>query len=205
MCSKTQPAGCAGKIAWYERMPRSSIVINSPGLTSRSRVAPQLIERAGLGSDDVASADLADAQGPHAVGIARGHEPIGRQQHDRVGDLDVTHERAESHLPCGVHIILVLAELQEILGQYFRVGRGLEGCTALGQIDPDLGRVDDVAVVRDGDLTSGQGVVKQDWLGVAEAAGAGGRVSGVANGRDALKARPHSPRRRPARRGPSPS
>ena len=101
----------------------------------------------------------------------------------------MAHQGAEPGFPERIHVGFVLAEEQQILGQDLGVGRGLEGGARFGQFDPDLCGVDDVAVVRNRHLFTGQWIIEQDRLRVAEPAGAGRRVSCVPDGSDALELR----------------
>ena len=139
-----------------------------------------VVQRAGFGGDDVAAVDRADAERPHAERVARGHQAVGREQDDRVGGLDAVHQRGEARFP-----IAVLVE--QVAPQDLGVGRGREAVAALGQLGADFGGVDHVAVVRDAHGPAVAGVLEQDRLGVAEAAGAGRRVAGVADRRDAVE------------------
>ena len=139
-----------------------------------------VVQRAGLRGHHVAPVDRADAERPHAQRVARRHQAAGREQDDRVSGFNAVHQRREARFPAAVLV-------QQIAPQDLGVGRGREAVAALGQLRPNFGGVDHVAVMRNAHSPPVAGILEQDRLRVAEAARPGRRVARVPDRRNAVQ------------------
>ena len=170
MCSKTQKA---------RRSPSIDHPCAHPALAQRDQLArlhlaqqarTDDVERAGLRGDAEAAVELAQSERPQAVGIAEGDDAVAGQDDGRERAVQARHDVGDG----------VLDALRRVGGEQrgddLRVRGRAEADPALDQLGVQLDRVDQVAVVGEGDLAA---VRAPDGLRVLPAAGAGGRVADV--------------------------
>jgi hypothetical protein len=136
------------------------------------------VEGTALGGHAGAVAEHAERQRPQAGRVAKGHDSVLRHHDRRVGAFQARH-----HVGQRVLDPLRLVSGQE-RGDDLGVGGPAELDPAVGQLGVQLDRVDEVAVVGEGDLAA---VRAPDRLGVLPGGGPGGRVADVAHGHLALQ------------------
>ena len=134
----------------------------------------QVVEGAALGGDDPAAVQAPQAERSHAEGVAHGEQGVGREDDEGVGALDASHHVGEALRPGAS------GREGEDAGHDLGVGRRRELVALLLQVGAQRLGVDEVAVVAERDLAVGAGDAER--LGVLQAAGAGRRVAGVADG-----------------------
>ena len=129
------------------------------------------VERACLRADDPGIAEAAERERPEPVRIARGDQPVLGQQDERVRAADLSDGLGERFLDRGRPRARV--QVQDDFG----VAAGLKNRSVADELVAQLERVDEVAVVADGDLAVG--AVDEERLRVLELALARGRVARV--------------------------
>ena len=135
------------------------------------------VERAGLGRHDGRSLADAERERPDAVRIPHGEDPVAGKDHDRITAADL-----EQRLRDGARQGRRLGAGDEVKND-LRVGRGREEGARLLEVPPDLPRVDEVAVVREGERAAARR--EHDRLGVDQKRAARRRVADVPDGRPA--------------------
>jgi hypothetical protein len=129
------------------------------------------IERARLRADDEGIAQSAECERTEAVWIAHRDQPVVGQDGQRIGAAGLANrfdQRALDRVGLGPRV-----QVQEDL----RVAGGLEDRSLADEVVAQLARVDEVAVVADGNLAVH--AIADQRLGVDEPALAGGRVADV--------------------------
>ena len=155
-------------------LPRLQPALGQRHQLARSDLAHQLaaddVERAALGGDAEAVAELAQRERPDPVRVAEGDHRALRHHHRRVGALETRHHRGDR--------VLDRARLldREQRGDDLGVRGAAEADPLLAQLVVELDRVGQVAVVGERDLAP---VVAPDRLRVLPRAAAGGRVADV--------------------------
>ena len=157
--------------------PHSIVVYGDglPGLDLPHDLGAKMVEGAGLGGDNPpAVAEPAHAEGTDAQRIADGHEGVPGQHHQGVGSLGAPHQVLHPLAP------VLAGSVGQQVGQGLGVGRCREDAAPVLKLRAEGAGVDDVPVMAEGKLAVRP--VDEDRLGVAEQAGAGGGVPGVAYG-----------------------
>ena len=123
---------------------------SSPGLDFALVGGADQIQRAGFRTDDPGVAEPAERERPEAVRIAGGDQPVLGQQHHREGAADLR-DRLDQRLLDGRRL-RSRVQVQHDLG----IAGGLEDRSGPHEIVAKLARVDEIAVVADGDLAVAQ-------------------------------------------------
>ena len=144
------------------------------GLDVANPLRVDQIQRARLRTHDVAVAQLAERQRPEAVRIAHRNQAILGQQHQRKRALRLRHGLDQRRLRR--RRLRPRVQMQQHLG----VARRLEDRSFAHEHLAQFLRVDQIAVVADGDFAVG--AVDQNRLRVLDAAVAGRRIAHVADG-----------------------
>ena len=131
------------------------------------------IQRAGLGADDPGVAELAERKRTEAVGIAGRNQPVLGQQHHRKRAADLR-DRLDQRVFDGRRLRARI-QVEDDLG----IAGGLEDRTGAHQLVTQLARVDQVAIVGDGNLPVA--AVDEEWLRVFDRAVAGRGIARVAD------------------------
>ena len=129
------------------------------------------VERAGLGADDPGVAETAERERAESVGVSRGDQPVLGQEGERVGAADLRDRLADRLFDRRGSRSCI--QVQDDFG----VAAGLEDGPVEHQLVAQLERVDEIAVVRHGNLAVR--AVDEERLRVLELAFAGGRIARV--------------------------
>ena len=154
--------------------PASSMMMISPGLTSRTYFAPTRSKAQVSEATTQPPLKRPRAERPEPAGIADGNDPVPGQHDDAVGPL---------HPGEGLRQGLFQPRLQvgrHQVDDHLAVHRGLEDRSPLLELRPQLQGVDQVAVVAQGVVFVG--MVDQKGLGVGEDGGARGGIADMADG-----------------------
>ena len=135
------------------------------------------VQGAGLGGHHPGAVQLAQAQGPEAVGVPGGDDLVGGGDHQGIGALDFGQGGGQ-----GVDQIDEVAPAVpgHEVDDDFRVHGGLEDGALRLQAAANLPGVGEGAVVADGEHQTA--VLHHEGLGVDEHGGAGGGIAHVADG-----------------------
>ena len=132
------------------------------------------VQGAGLGGHHPGAVQLAQAQGPEAVGVPGGDDLVGGGDHQGIGAFDVLQSIHQGLLQVGAGV--PGHEVDDDFGVHGGLEDGAGGLEAAA----DFPGVGEGAVVADGDHLAA--VLHHEGLGVDEHGGAGGGIAHVADG-----------------------
>ena len=140
------------------------------------------VEGAGLAAEHVALAQPPNREGAQSVLVAAGIDAVAR--HNQEGEGPFEHvQRIDNRVDA--RTVVVAGLLLDEVGQNLAVGGRLEEASLVLEILAQQLRVDDVAVVRQGEVA--RVVAEEEGLDVLRTAAARGRIAHVADGHAAAQ------------------
>ena len=128
-----------------------------------------MVQSAAFGSYYPVAVDFSQTKRPYAEGVAHGKELVFGHDNQRISPLYAAHGITDFFQP-----VLAGSGMDQI-GDDFRISGAVESIALFAEFFVKMFGVDDIAVVGDGHYIFA--VADDDRLGVADAAGTGGRIA----------------------------